>query len=139
MRMLYAVILWSVLIGACPYAETIKTEARKANLPPETIVLIVLAESSCNPNAHNKGENARGLFQFSQRTWESVSTLPFSQAWNPQANIEAGIAHLKLANTTNPKNLVAWHNAGVKDWTKLNPKWSVNHPNKIYRRIYNGK
>ena len=122
---------------ACPYASEITQAASAAGLPADTLVAIARAESSCNPRATNGTE--RGLFQFSEATWARYGTGPFSSAFDPHLNIKAAIKYLSKADKFDPRNLVSFHNAGVRDWRRLNPKWSINHPNRIYRAIYRGQ
>ena len=122
------------LLG-CAYAPQIREAAGQAGLPPEVVVLIAQAESSCRAGITGPG-GARGLFQFEERTWTRDSPRPWAQAYEPKANIEAAVAYLKARGSTDARSLVAWHNAGVRDWRKLNPKWSLHHPNTLYRYVY---
>jgi hypothetical protein len=135
----YFLLVFIMMAGnalACPFASEITKEAEKAQLPPEIVLSIAKAESSCNPKA--VGGGARGLFQFEEATWLRYGTGPFSNAFDPHLNIKAAIKYLSKADKSDVRNLISWHNAGVKDWRRLNPKWSINHPNRIYREIYRG-
>lgn len=130
-----AVLFSGEIVAACPYQAQIETAAETSGIPGNVAVAIVQAESSCRSGVTGPG-NERGLFQIGESTWRRVSKRPWSEAFNPAANIEAGIAHLKLARSVDPRNLVCWHNSGRRNWKELSPKWSTNHPNRIYRAIY---
>ena len=125
--------------SACKYKAEVMTAAEKAGLPPTIVVAIMMAESSCDSKKVDETGKARGLFQFEKETWERFSSLPFAKAFDPHENIKTAIKYLKAAKTIDPKGLASWHNAGTKRWWKLAKKWSVNHPNKIYRKIYRGE
>ncbi len=124
---------------ACKYEAEVKAAAEKVGLPPKIVFAIMMAESSCDPLEVDKTGKARGLFQFEKETWKRFSSLPFEKAFDPHENIRTAIKYLKAAKTVDPKGLASWHNAGTKRWWKLAKKWSVNHPNKTYRKIYRGK
>lgn len=125
--------------SACAYDAEVTTAAKKAKLPSKVVVAIMKAESSCNPLAVDETGKARGLFQIEEDTWKRFSDLPFSKAFDPHENIKVAIKYLKAAKSKKPKVLASWHNAGTRRWWKLAKKWTTKHPNKIYRKIYQGK
>ncbi len=134
-----AILATVIVLAACPWAKTAEEQAAKYALPQGLMSALIAAESSCRADITGPG-GARGLFQFEESTWRRYSKRPWQDAYDPQASIEAAINyHLELIGDNSIKNHVAWHNAGVKNWEKLSPKWSINHPNKIYRGIYRGK
>ena len=114
----------------------IEKEAEKIGIPPHLAYNIVQAESSGFPFAVGKN-GERGLFQFTKPTWIALTNKPFWKAFIPSDNIQIAMLNFKDADTSDPKSLASYHNAGTKDWKKLNKKWTINHPNKIYRDIYN--
>lgn len=102
---------------------------------------IVMAESSGNPDAVGpSGE--RGLMQIHPATWKAMSGEPWSEAFNPEKNVQVGRSLLEEINRNYGRRatralIIYTYNTGryVKDGDHL-PRWTTNHPNRIYRRIF---
>ena len=126
----------------CRFDDRIRAEAESAGVPGWIAVAVCHAESSGDPRAVGPG-GARGLFQFECSTWNiEAGGVPFDRAFDPETSIRVGVRHLsrnRAAGARDPRNFLAWHNAGVRDWRRLQRRWSTDHPNGIYRAIYRGR
>jgi soluble lytic murein transglycosylase-like protein len=90
----------------------IELSARLQGVDPKVAVAVAQVESNMNPDATgSKGE--RGLFQLHPKFFKG------GQYYEPQLNIQAGVAHLKAAEKACGKKMpalgwLACYNAGVK-------------------------
>lgn len=135
----YAFVWTTHEAKACSYDSLIKQEAVKHGLPADALIDLAMAESSCNPKAIGDNGTAYGLFQITKSTWTRYTHEPFINALNPERNIAITMKHLDNSLfKSDYRNIFSYHNANVKDWHTLNPKWSINHPNRIYRAWYRG-
>lgn len=144
---------------ACQWDTYITEQAEQYGVPWRVAIAICHAESSGNPDCIGK-DGEVGLFQFTKKRWidaggqESYSQIiertPTSTGYtivsfpeiakNPHQNICLAIRELsKCGKNRDPRVYAAWWNAGRMDYWSLSKKWSVNHPNKIYRAIYRGE
>jgi len=73
--------------------EEIRRASRHAGLDPGFVYAICRAESGLNPKASNQGK-ANGLMQLQRSAWDEVSKRPYSEVFDPAANIEVGVAYL---------------------------------------------
>lgn len=132
------VVSWlgvAVSAHACAYETEIRAEARRRGVNPEVAVAIAEAESSCRPDAIGP-DGEIGLFQLGESARRGLSV---SEARRPEPNIRAGVAHLaenRVAGEQDARNYFSWHNAGVREWRRLEARWSIHHPNRIYRAWY---
>jgi soluble lytic murein transglycosylase-like protein len=69
----------------------VRTAALRHGVPPELVLAIVEAESDFNPQAVSR-RGARGLMQLMPVT---ASSLDVDDSFDPYANIEAGVRHLR--------------------------------------------
>ena len=100
---------------------------------------IILAESSGNPSAVGDHGAARGLCQIQRSTWERLSGWPFSDAFDPEKNVQVCMKRLEELRDKYPNKsdaYYAWkYNCG--DHTKLSfEEWKRRQPNKAYRSLY---
>lgn len=70
----------------------IQKQAAAVHLDPEFVYAVAMAESSLNPEADSG--HARGIMQLTEPAWESVTTLPYSFAWDWRLNIRMGVLYL---------------------------------------------
>lgn len=101
--------------------------------------VIAAAESSNNPLATGDGGNSRGLCQINKATWHRLSRYPWSDAYDPEKNLQVCRQRLEeiqeLYSTHNLAELSYHYNAG--DNSKLSfEKWKKNQPNLVYRSLY---
>ena len=70
-----------------------RIEAYSAFYGADTLlaVNIAYAESGLNPKARSSSSTATGIFQFTKATWEGNCTPDFSDATDPELNIECGV------------------------------------------------
>ena len=69
-----------------------RAEALHNQLDPRFVFAILRAESSLN--AYADSGYARGIMQMSKGAWNVVSEEPWSNAWDWQKNISAGVLYL---------------------------------------------
>lgn len=120
----------------CVHEPMLRQLEADYELPPGILVTIARAESSCRADAVGEG-GERGLMQVSEEAWTRFSQVSWSAATTlPEQNARVAAVYLKLRRSNDPRALVAWYNAGVREWEGLNPRWSVHHPNRVYRRVY---
>jgi hypothetical protein len=81
----------------------VKEIAARYQLDPDFVAAVIKAESDFNPHAVSR-KGARGLMQLMPKT---ASQLGVKDAFDPQANVEAGTAHLSAL-------LDQYHNDAVK-------------------------
>ncbi|WP_309395882.1 transglycosylase SLT domain-containing protein [Cerasicoccus maritimus] len=87
----------------------IEQAAKAGDLDPNFVYAICVAESTLDPRA-NSGY-AKGLMQLSKVAWKEVSKRPYSQAYNPKANLEVGVAYLNhLKDFLNENNAFSYSN-----------------------------
>jgi hypothetical protein len=106
--------------------------------------VIEAAESSNNPHDVGDHGKARGLMQIQKATWESITSWPWDDAFDGSKNVQVGrqvierINEAYLARGIDPDkaHVVYSYNTGRYAWGAL-PAWTKNHPNKIYREIFN--
>jgi len=132
-----AVFLVGFAMGYLDYSPPAE-QPRDTGIPPEVIHAIMKAESGGNAMAVGR-DGERGAFQFTEKTWKALTDEPFSEAFNIKKSARIAVKNLLQAKTTDPKRLIAYHNAGTTRWETLNKRWTVNHPNRIYREIYRGR
>jgi len=123
----------------------IEKAADQVGLKPEFIYAICVAESTLNPRADSG--YAKGLMQLSKVAWKEVSKRPYSQAYNPQANLEVGAAYLNHLKEFLEKHgkfdyalLAACYRYGpyaVKDAGFRISRLKKPH-NKIYQQLFAG-
>ena len=92
--------------------EFVRQAARKYQLDPDFVASVIRAESDFNPHAVSP-KGARGLMQLMPKT---ATQLGVKDAFDPQANVEAGTAHLSdlLDQYHNdPIKALAAYNAGA--------------------------
>lgn len=105
---------------------------------PQMCWKIAMAESGVDKYAIGKlGE--RGLMQISRTTWEELTDLPYSMAYDGATNLQVGgklVAQIEEKfHTTNPAYIAYRWNCGINseitfsDWKRLNK-------NKVYRSLY---
>ena len=87
----------------------VKEIAAKYQLDPDFVASVIKAESNYNPHAVSR-KGARGLMQLMPQT---ASQLGVKDAFDPQANVEAGTAHLTAL-------LDQYHNDPIKALTAYN-------------------
>ena len=104
---------------------------------------IIQAESSGRTWAVGDGGHSRGLMQVSKETWKAYSNYSWEEAFDGDKNVQVGRAILedineKYGNRATVKLVIFSYNTGrfVKDESDL-PAWTLKHPNRIYRRIFN--
>lgn len=127
----------TVEVTACEHDAAVRREAVAAGVPARVAVDIMHAESSGNRLAVGPG-GERGLFQITPQLWRESGRGPFTNAFKAKENIRVGIRHLARVKSQDPRNFVAWHNAGRKNWRRISKAWTTSHPNRIYRAIYRG-
>lgn len=91
--------------------EFVRQAASKYQLDPDFVASVIKAESNFNPHAKSR-KGAQGLMQLMPQT---ASRLGVKDAFDPQANVEAGTAHLNaLLNQyhNDPIKALAAYNAG---------------------------
>jgi soluble lytic murein transglycosylase-like protein len=91
--------------------EFVRQAASKYQLDPDFVASVIKAESNFNPHARSR-KGAQGLMQLMPQT---ASQLGVKDAFDPQANVEAGTAHLNaLLNQyhNDPIKALAAYNAG---------------------------
>ena len=91
--------------------EFVREAASKYQLDPDFVASVIKAESNFNPHARSR-KGAQGLMQLMPQT---ASQLGVKDAFDPQANVEAGTAHLNaLLNQyhNDPIKALAAYNAG---------------------------
>lgn len=89
----------------------VREAASKYQLDPDFVASVIKAESNFNPHATSR-KGAQGLMQLMPQT---ASRLGLKDAFDPQANVEAGTAHLNaLLNQyhNDPIKALAAYNAG---------------------------
>jgi soluble lytic murein transglycosylase-like protein len=90
----------------------IKTVAARYNVPADLVAAVIEAESDNNPRAVSR-RGARGLMQLMPKT---ARTLGVHDPFDPRANIDAGVRHLRaLMDRFGSNNLplvLAAYNAG---------------------------
>ena len=92
--------------------QFVRQAARKYQLDPDFVASVIKAESDFNPHAVSP-KGARGLMQLMPQT---ATQLGVKDAFDPQANVEAGTAHLSdlLDQYHNdPIKALAAYNAGA--------------------------
>src|SRR5215813_10306003 len=107
--LLAAVALSTPADGA--YDQLIHTTAQRAGLEPALIKAVIQCESRFNPLAQSP-RGAQGLMQLMPAT---QTLLGVRDAFDPQDNVEAGVAYLAMLQHTFPDNLslvLAAYNAG---------------------------
>jgi hypothetical protein len=90
----------------------VKEIAAKYQLDPDFVASVIKAESNFNPHAVSR-KGARGLMQLMPNT---ASQLGVKDAFDPQANVEAGTAHLSALLDqyhNDPVKALAAYNAGA--------------------------
>jgi hypothetical protein len=90
----------------------VKEIAAKYQLDPDFVASVIKAESNFNPHAVSR-KGARGLMQLMPQT---ASQLGVKDAFDPQANVEAGTAHLTALLDqyhNDPIKALAAYNAGA--------------------------
>jgi hypothetical protein len=70
----------------------IQEEAAAADLDPEFVYAIAMAESSLKADADSG--SARGIMQLTESAWETVTSLPYRFAWDWRLNIQMGVLYL---------------------------------------------
>src|SRR5215510_13004178 len=93
------------------YDQLIHTTAQRAGLDPALIKAVIQCESQFNPLAQSP-RGAQGLMQLMPAT---QTLLGVRDAFDPQDNVEAGVAYLAMLQHTFPDNLslvLAAYNAG---------------------------
>lgn len=106
------------------------------------VLKIIQAESSGNPNAI--GENGeRGLMQIEKSTWMEYSDYGWNEAFDPAKNVQVGRHILEDINEVYTQSkcvsiarIVYTYNTGIFCFRKHLPRWTKNHPNRIYREIF---
>lgn len=91
--------------------EFVREAASKYQLDPDFVASVIKAESNFNPHARSR-KGAQGLMQLMPQT---ANRLGVKDAFDPQANVEAGTAHLNaLLNQyhNDPIKALAAYNAG---------------------------
>jgi len=91
--------------------EFVREAASKYQLDPDFVASVIDAESNYNPHAISR-KGAQGLMQLMPKT---ATRLGVKDAFDPQANVEAGTAHLNdLLNQyhNDPIKALAAYNAG---------------------------
>ncbi|MGE5321675.1 MAG: lytic transglycosylase domain-containing protein [Actinomycetota bacterium] len=83
--------------------EFVREAASKYQLDPDFVASVIDAESNFNPRAVSR-KGAQGLMQLMPQT---ASRLGLKDAFDPQANVEAGTAHLNAL-------LIHYHNDPIK-------------------------
>lgn len=140
---IYCMLIFSVMLTTQAHALT--------SLELDALVpVIVQAESSGRPDAVGDGGKARGLMQIQEATWKSMSKYPWDDAFDPNKNVQVGRAILEKINQSymdfltvsirgvyaDKQHILYTYNCGKYRFGEL-PKWTKNHPNRIYRRIFN--
>jgi Transglycosylase SLT domain len=90
----------------------VKEIAAKYQLDPDFVASVIKAESNFNPHAISR-KGARGLMQLMPQT---ANQLGVKDAFDPQANVEAGTAHLTALLDqyhNDPIKALAAYNAGA--------------------------
>jgi hypothetical protein len=93
----------AVMANRADIDAMVKEIAAKYQLDPDFVASVIKAESNFNPHAVSR-KGARGLMQLMPNT---ASQLGVKDAFDPQANVEAGTAHLSAL-------LDQYHNDAVK-------------------------
>jgi hypothetical protein len=107
-------LLASPVLGALPtgtYDQLIATTAARYGFDPALVKAVIKCESQFNPLAQSP-RGAQGLMQLMPAT---QTLLGVRDAFDPQDNVEAGVAYLAMLQHTFPDNLslvLAAYNAG---------------------------
>lgn len=93
-----------------PYADLIDTISTRHGVDPQLVRAVIEVESAYQPNALSR-KGAMGLMQLMPRTARQYAV---KNPYDPKANIEAGIKHLKsLLRRFELSVAIAAYNAGV--------------------------
>lgn len=125
----------------------VKARAEAAGLEPGFVFAICVAESSLNPKARAHKDYARGLMQISRIAWKTVTDRPYSQAFDPDVNLEVGIAYLvylkgqlEAAGEFDYAKLAAAYRFGETKLAKAD--YNIYHlprpRNRIYQALFQG-
>ena len=99
-----------LLPAAPPYADLIDTMAVRHGVDPQLVRAVIEVESAYQPNARSR-KGAMGLMQLMPRTARQYAV---KNPYDPKANVEAGIKHLKsLLQRFELSIALAAYNAGV--------------------------
>lgn len=97
------------VLAARPYAQLIATVAATHNVDKRLVHAVIEQESNYEPRARSK-KGARGLMQLMPATARQYGVR---NSYDPQANLEAGIRHLKdLMSRLDLPTALAAYNAG---------------------------
>ena len=137
----------SLVIGAALLSQALTA---KGDIVERLLPIVMMAESSGNPLA--EGNGSWGLYQLT-----SVALAHFNQVngadyqkhdlFDPEINEEIARWYLGWINSyltrkgypDDPARIVFCFNTGVGKLRRNDyrlPSWTLNHPNRIYRRIY---
>lgn len=102
---------------------------------------IIMAESSGNPLAVGDNGASRGLMQISKGKWQTYTKESWERAFNAEINKQVGTSILrdiirKYGTKATLSKVIFTYNSGIYIKHSLPAKWSIYHPNKIYRSLY---
>jgi hypothetical protein len=109
--LLAAPVLGALPSGVYVYDQLIATTAARYGFDPALVKAVIKCESQFNPLAQSP-RGAQGLMQLMPAT---QTLLGVRDAFDPQDNVEAGVAYLAMLQHTFPDNLslvLAAYNAG---------------------------
>lgn len=124
------------VLASRPYAELISTIAASHKLDARLVHAVIEQESNYQPRARSK-KGARGLMQLMPSTARQYGVR---NSYDPKANLEAGIKHLKdLMSRLDLPMALAAYNAGegtIKRYGGLPPfPETQNYVRSILRRV----
>ncbi len=131
-----------VLLLSCQSAFAMTMTGEKLMSVDAIVNIIIQAESSRNPLAVGDNGKSRGLMQISEGTWHRFAGYEdWDNAFNPKRNVAVGTKIVKsIINQYQGKatisKVIFTYNSGIYIKHSLPAKWSVRHPNKIYRQVY---
>lgn len=102
---------------------------------------IIMAESSNNPLAVGDHGKSRGLMQIKEGTWKQYTKLSYDQAFDRKTNRAIGTSIVKdiikkYGNKVTVSKVLFTYNSGIYVKKSIPAKWSIRHPNKVYRQAY---
>jgi membrane-bound lytic murein transglycosylase B len=123
-------------LAARPYAELISTVAATHHVDARLVHAVIEQESNYQPRARSK-KGARGLMQLMPETARQYGVR---NSYDPKANLEAGVRHLKdlMSRLELPLALAAYNagEAAIKRYRGLPPfAETQNYVRSILRRV----
>lgn len=102
---------------------------------------ICLAESSNNPLAVGDHGKSRGLMQIKEATWKRYTKESWDKAFNPKSNRAIGTLIVKdiikqYGDKATISKVIFSYNSGIIVKKSMPTKWTIKHPNKVYRKTH---